>query len=814
MLKIGTLYAQLTAQAAGFSKAMAGGTKDLERFAREAKRVSAEVAQASAIVAGLGAAAVRLASSVDGPTKKAMDGLHKSTQVLAVQVADMLLPAVRELTNMIKTAASAVAGLDPEVKQQIASMAVLAVQVAVAAKAFSVFSGLAANVFGVLKAGFAMVAAIGVGPLLNIVAAVGIVIGAVLLLHRAWRKNWGGIQEATRSVLDWLRSSFSQLAGFFGKVWDFLLDGAHDFINGLLNVAEKVEEITGVKIGPDGVAGLREGVDGMFKDLKSGAFISEAFEFGKTVVQEIADGVKEEAGLIAKEVKGAFGKFTDIKMGAPIELGRGMADPDSLGHGGSAIARRAAAHAGAERDRSGSARAVSGLSRADMIAGAVGAADWGQAQQILKTGLDGAADFGTTLQVWGERMSGVFARAGQNIFGAVGQLVSSIAEGAKQGGVWGAFMAAIMEVVQSAESAMEFLGTALNFVKQLGAMIEPLVKPVFDVLTDVLGAVIKVLGPIFAALKPLFEIITNVIDYLFPILSAIGSLFEALGPILEVVFKLVGMILQILEPIFKLVGGVIKVVATVLLGMIIALNELAAALGDQKAKAEAKRLRKLVDDMWKEGADDRFRADSRAAGAALRNGEAQDKAADAANKVTEALTNVPEGFRIFRQRYLADMGITSRGAAAPAAPTFGGPSFAHDDDQTVSVGDSASSEPAPYDDPGEMAWYNAYSDAIEAGKSQAEAREAGDRARAAAKGGGGGSQKSTGPGFKAPSSISAPVAGGGGGPSIVIYGDINLTGTDATSLQTLSQALHREATRKTGQQSGNPTYLSKRRGGS
>lgn len=746
-LKLGSLYVSLSAQTSGFAKGMAGALKDLERFSKEAKRVSSEVAMFSGVLAGMGVAAVKLASSVDGPTKQAMGALEKSTQLLAVQVADMLLPAVREMTSLFKSAASVVAGLDPEVKKQISTFAVMAVQVAVAAKAFSFFSGLAATVFGVLRGGFAMLASVGAGPLLSIAIGVGLVIGAVLLLHRAWRKNWGGIQDATGEVLEWLRGAFSQLGTFFGKVWDFLVDGAARFVDGLLAVVDVVQKITGKKLVDTG--GLREGFGGLWKDLKSGSFFSEAFSFGKSIGTQLVDGIKEEWAAI-----GELG-FDGPRKGATIALGRGMGSASSArdpsGHEFAADeSMRVAAllAAGALRDMSAevatfkksladvdfaqevkkwlqqlnsapttsmrgglasvslsdrnitSARFGGRMSAAggdaekkaareqDIISSAVGAADWGEAQKILEGGLDGAASVGATLEVWGKRMSGIFARAGQDIFGAVGSLVASIAEGAQQGGVWGAIIAAIMEVVKTAASALEFLGTAMNFVKQLGAMIEPMVKPIFDALTDVLGIVSVIIVPIFKALGGLFKIIADIVSYLTPILVAIGDLFEAVAPILDVIFSVVGGILEILKPIFALIGGVIKVIASVILGFIIFLNEIAAALGDTQARAEADRMNGIINNMWAPGHEERVLADGKAAGAALRNADAQNEAADAAQKVAESLTNVPAGFNIANARYQADMGITSAGAFSGGGAGGGGGVTINGDVNVTSTADS------------------------------------------------------------------------------------------------------------------------------
>lgn len=666
-LKVGSLYASLGADIAPFNKAMGDAMKQAERVAREVKRIGAETATMAGAIAAAGAAAVKMASAVDGPTKAAVDGLQKSTQLLAVQVADMLLPAVKALTAMFQQAAAVVAGLDPEVKAQIANFAVMAVQVAALAKGLSMFAGLAGNVIAVLRA----IAAIGVGPILATAAAVASLIAVVVLLHRAWRKNWGGIQDATAEVLNWLRDGFGQFTGFMGKMWNFLVDGAASFVNALLNVGAALERITGKDLG---VSGLREGFAGMFADLKSGSFVTEFFKFGTTLGAKLVEGFADEVQHIKKEL----GLDQLFKGGTPIALGRGIDGPVSKTVGSSSFeahleASRATAQVGsmdtssmgtmswfggmqaAAADAAGSMEAIA----AD-FSSAEGAAVESEmaARQATQAALEAAREQADTAAKWaavGKIALSGFTRA----LGEVGNLINSAIEGAQAGGPVGAVVAVIMEVLQKTASAMEFLGTAMEFVQRIAAMMEPLVKPIFDAMTNVLGIVAEIVEPIFAALVPLFESIGGFVKQLSPILYAVGDILSGLAPILEVIGNVVGVIFQALKPIIDLISGILKVVATVILGVIIALNEIAGAFGDEKAKAESARLKGIVDKMWAPSANEMAIANGEAAGATLRNAEAQDEAAKSAKKVSESLSNVPSGYRIANARYQADLGITA-----------------------------------------------------------------------------------------------------------------------------------------------------------
>jgi hypothetical protein len=103
---------------------------------------------------------------------------------------------------------------------------------------------------------------------------------------------------------------------------------------------------------------------------------------------------------------------------------------------------------------------------------------------------------------------------------------------------------------------------------------------------------------------------------------------------------------------------VVKVIATILLGIMIGLNELAAAFGDTAARAEADRMKGLVDKMWAPAANELAIAEGEAARAAWRNAAGQNDAADAAAKAAQQFTNVPSGYRMALARYNADLGIT------------------------------------------------------------------------------------------------------------------------------------------------------------
>lgn len=286
---------------------------------------------------------------------------------------------------------------------------------------------------------------------------------------------------------------------------------------------------------------------------------------------------------------------------------------------------------------------------------AAGADTWAESLKKLNENfkaLGTTANPAQQLSLWVNRMGPMMAQQGTKLLGAVGDLVNSVVEGAKSGGVWGAIIAMFMEIASKTKSAMKFLGIAMEFIEQIAAMVEPLVKPIFDALQNVLGVVIEIVEPVFAALVPLFESIGKLVNNLAPIFYALGDVLTAISPILEFLGNVIGAIFDALAPIFDLIGGIIKVIATVLLGIIIAANELAAFFGDAKAKEESNRLKGVIDAMWAR-TPEMERAAMQAAGANLEQAAAAKDSAAAMNELSESLTNVPDGFRYAAAAYQA-----------------------------------------------------------------------------------------------------------------------------------------------------------------
>ncbi|MBC2746259.1 MAG: phage tail tape measure protein [ANME-2 cluster archaeon] len=130
---------------------------------------------------------------------------------IAPLLTDVVVPA-------IKLAAGAFSAMSPGMKKValvvLALAAALGPVLMVLGPIISGITALAPIISAVVPAVTAAGAAIGavaLGPIALIIAAIVAVIGIVFLARKAWSENWGGIQEKTAAVWDWLKGFFSGL---------------------------------------------------------------------------------------------------------------------------------------------------------------------------------------------------------------------------------------------------------------------------------------------------------------------------------------------------------------------------------------------------------------------------------------------------------------------------------------------------------------------------------------------------------------------------------------------------------------------------
>ncbi len=679
---LGTLFVRLNADSKALLKGFASASAAVEKFAKETKKLANDVAQVGGALLLMGGAAMKLAASVDRGAARSMDNLERSTKLLAVQVADVLRPAVDQLAKSFRTAADYFAGLDPETKKQIATWAVLAAQLAVAAKALGMVMGLLDGVAGALGAVFKAVGAIGIAGLLEVLAVIAAVAVAVVVLHRAWRKNWGGIQQIVKDVAETVVDIFRWMGSGVKTVWDFLVDTVINDVEAIVSALDRLQKFAGVKL--FNAEGLKEGLEGLRKDAKSGDFLAEGLKYAKDIASQAADLFTEEIQIIGDEIKKALNLSMPTKGEARQPSGTGPGLPAG-GIPGSIDASNTGTWEFFRNLQFGVEQASFATDvMAEKLTMSAGRA------AVLETEMKKSAAAAAKFRAAVATMRNTLISA----TGSVGQVFNNIAQAASQGGPWAAVFAAIMEVVQRMASFQKLLRILEYGLVRLGQFMEPLLGGLFEALGQITALATEQLGPLFAALKPLFDGITSIVQGIIPTIAQLGPIFSALAPVLETISKVVGGLLKGLQPLLDIGTFSLKIFATALLGFLIMLNEIAAAFGDTNARAEADRLKGMVDAMWSPDSNDRAQADAAAAAAAWDVASANEAAAKSANELSESLTNVPSGYKgIANARFNAtapgqrgsydDVTQSGMAAAAGSGTTINGDVYVSSDATTT-----------------------------------------------------------------------------------------------------------------------------------
>lgn len=736
-LNLGTLYVSLNADTKNFASGLTTAAEKIGAFARKAKESMAQVAGATTVLSAVGGAALALASTVDNGVAKSMNRLKAEVTLVAIQVAHLLLPAVNQLAAWFDRLAHFIAGLSPHTQKMIANFAVWVVGVGAAAKVFEKFLGLVSVATSAFSAISGAVAAVGLGPLLGIAVALVAVVGLVALLHRAWRENWAGIQNATGEVLKTVGGWFQAFFDFMKSGWGLILDVVKAFIDHLLTIGDVIEKITGKNLG---MAGIHEGINGLFKDLKTGEFFTAALDFGKAVGGKIVSGVKEEWSLIFKElgidklisklkgtsgplIGGSFpirnGVLDDLEMQsllgrkarrvsmAPEDLVDGGHDILALGRLGAANgiydtegARQKAMTREffATRSHFADAQALIDskkltLSVSDAIALAFAPAagdvdrDLGQRMRVL-------------IETIGRAIAPVLDKIGEGLkvaggiilskMGDAGQIISSAMQGFQQAGPLGAAMAVIAEFLVRTKSFASMLDTANGTIESIVKAFDPIVGLVTKSVKTIWYGLGGLISMLLGTLAPIFGALGQALSTLAPVLMVVTSLLTVLGPILGMAsqpLKLLAVVLDLLvRGIYEFLRLVTRGVLFIVTGISGIWNGIVNALAGivdnvvktitfGSVKNGGDFIRQATIDMtaMNDAATMLASTNYDAAKQVAENGAANAAAAAEVTKVAEALTNVPDGFKVALARFNAsdptgDGTAPSMGGAAQHVP--------------------------------------------------------------------------------------------------------------------------------------------------
>lgn len=662
-LKVGDLYVLLSAKTSAFGKSMESAAKMTEKVAKKIKASAQEIGRVGAIMAAGIGAALAIAAQHNAAVANEVQRSKDVFATFANEIATMMLPALREMNQILRDALGWWQALSPETKAQIAHWVEIATVVGLAAIVFGKVAGLVAALaplFGALGA----VLSIGLTPLLLIVGAVVALGVAVALLHKAWRENWGGIQEKTRSVVealsgywqsfkewmstnffDWFIDKWAEIEKTIAHAGNFL---KHPFDSGQRDVANR---------------GSDEDINKWAAKLK--VDVGSALELAADKVQAGADTVIDEWRIIASEVKHAFQAIIGLEgvQNATVMSSAAqthVSTAQRLGEVGEQ-GRMAEFYKDADviREGFGSSKKLGDEDEQGFTSAGVAEA---YKEEIA------------TRQRFNDSLKGLvkgLASAAMSVtakLGDLGKVINSAVSGFQSGGWIGAIVAVVMELFSMWEGFQEILDYAnsqvMGAVKDLASGFEGLKEGLMTFM-DASGVMTDVIMQI---LNPILKIVGGILKAISPLIEAIAVALSGLVPIFELLETVLG-------PIFEVVGYVLRFVALTILGTMNGLLMLwqgileivNAIVKATRGGVEDAGIRKMLNENWQRilGVQEQMK-NMFETGSVTRGERAIDRLADAADRATESLTNLPTGVKIAYERFAAASALTGAGAGSPS----------------------------------------------------------------------------------------------------------------------------------------------------
>ena len=161
---------------------------------------------------------------VSNTTKDKFNKAINNLKVSATEMGVQLLPIVTKITDKIGKLVERFNKLTPGQKQTIVNIGLIIVK----ATLFIVVLGKITRSIGGALTGFRRftngvkqaggIMAWLTSPGMKVVAIILIIVGIVYILYKAWTENWGGIQEKTRSIVDFVTTKIDSIKETFENV--------------------------------------------------------------------------------------------------------------------------------------------------------------------------------------------------------------------------------------------------------------------------------------------------------------------------------------------------------------------------------------------------------------------------------------------------------------------------------------------------------------------------------------------------------------------------------------------------------------------
>ena len=140
--------------------------------------------------------------------------------------------------------------------------------------------------------------------------------------------------------------------------------------------------------------------------------------------------------------------------------------------------------------------------------------------------------------------------------GAAGQVANAAIQGAQSGGVWGAVIAAIMELFSMFEGFQEIDRHPQQLAGQPHRSAGDAFRTIVDAIKPLLGAVSFVINVVLQLLTPILEAVAGIFESITPLIWMIGMLLMGLQPVFDMLGKVIEGVIWVLD---KIIWGTFQV---------------------------------------------------------------------------------------------------------------------------------------------------------------------------------------------------------------------------------------------------------------
>ncbi|ADO68698.1 hypothetical protein [Stigmatella aurantiaca] len=740
-LKVGDVYVVVTAAVGEFTKSMRQVVKDVAETADKVAQLGEKIGQIGAVVSAGLYGALAAAASFDKSVTERMDRIKLVFTNVGAAIGDAVLPYLERLSDALEHALGWFQRLDPSVKEGIGSFLVWGTAAGLAGGALGKVAGVAKtaaeafNYFVIPALGSAGRSVVsfsalmrGAGPeaetalkrvargadqvdasfltafrnaaarVLLIgapIAAVAAAVAALVLLagalYKAWNDSSTGMRATFQSLWQTVAGWAAQAGEFFGRVFRGLADTVTEWARSTLDayafVVRNLARIGAPMARALNLEGAADALDS-FRDLTGAALggalkglVTDSTKTLATGLGGIWEGVSYGAGYAFDGVKALGSDTADY-----LQKRFGDVFGDVLG-GPKGILRKPDDTKEIDVASVGSFDATAFIKRASNTTGILEEIAIRKAKELADA-LARAADEAK------QALTQKFTQA----FGRVSDLIQDFQEGFAAGGIWGGIGAVAADLLsQSAtfasliQMATNYIQTVANVIGSVLAPVLPLVASVFNMVTPLLESLVPVLTAILAplqAIAPVFELLGVLFRGLAPVVSILGQILVVLvepltllaGPIMKAFFAVVRILAIGILYVIKGVGTVWNALVGFVQSVFKALSKIPLIGGAFKGMVkDLEKMKVPMDevngalDTLKNTSYESAAANSAASVATWQNAEATQRA-------TEALTNVPQGFKVALARLTSQDPVIGSPTAplspsplspSPAAPVSG-----------------------------------------------------------------------------------------------------------------------------------------------